>query len=326
VTARVLLPRPQIRWSAGLRILGWIVTVLLAVVGTLTGVAGLGGIVFFFVLLHGMEALFPRHDQPLNRPGLSVDLLWAVVGTWIRLAFTALVLLMVASAFGVDRGADAIDDWDGLFASQLAELPPLVHALLGGILFDFLLYWMHRLFHTVPVLWRFHAIHHSIRVMDWAVGGRNHPVQEVAFSVIPGLVVIGLGFDPLTVAGLALVFVLIMPFIHTNVRWRLWPLRGIVITPEFHHWHHADDSEAWDKNFTAHLPLWDLLFGTYYMPKDKRPVAYGSPDAVPEDFTGQLFYPIVPGRFQASLTHPGVAVKIPGGVVFTPTQPEVIGS
>lgn len=283
-------------------------------------------IVFLFVVLHGIEVLFPRHDQPLKRPGLSVDLLWAVVGIWLRIALAGLVLLVVASVLGLESDADAVSEWEGLFSSQLDQLPPLVHALLGGILFDFLLYWGHRLFHTVPVLWRYHAIHHSIRVMDWAVGSRNHPVQEVAFSLVPGLIVIGLGFDPLTVAGLALVFVLIMPFIHTNVRWRLWPLRGIVITPEFHHWHHADDQEAWDKNFSAHLPLWDLLFGTYYMPKDKRPAAYGSPDAVPEDFTGQLVYPMAPKRFQDSLAHPGVAVKIPGGVVFTPAEREVVGS
>ncbi len=326
MTARVLLPRPRVRWNTGLRVLGWATAVILAVVGTMTGVAGLGGIVFFFVVLHGIEVLFPRHEQPLRRPGLSVDLLWAVVGTWFRVAASALVLLVVASALGVGRGPDAIDEVPGLFKTQLADLPPLVHALLGGLIYDFLLYWMHRLFHTVPTLWRFHAIHHSIRVMDWAVGGRNHPVQEVAFSVVPGLIVIGLGFDPLTVAGLAVVFAVIMPFIHTNVRWRLWPLRGIVITPEFHHWHHADDPEAWDTNFSAHLPLWDLLFGTYYMPKDKRPVSYGSPDPVPEDFAGQLVYPFAPDRFRDSLAHPGGAVRILGGVVYTPTHPETIGS
>ena len=172
--------------------------------------------------------------------------------------------------------------------------------------------------------WRFPAVHHSSRVRDWAAGGRNHPGQEAAFTLVPATAEIGLGFDPLPIAALAVVFAILVPFTHTNIRWRLRPLRGIVITPEFHRWHHANDSEAGDTNFSAYLPIWDLLFGTYYMPKDRRPLAYGSPDPVPEDFTGQLVYPFVPARFETSLEHPGVAVTMPGAVVFTPTQSEVI--
>jgi sterol desaturase/sphingolipid hydroxylase (fatty acid hydroxylase superfamily) len=325
VTARVLLPRPRVRWSTGLRVLGWAVAVVLAVIGTATGVAGLGSILVFFVLLGGIEHLFPRHSQPVNRPGLLVDLLWAAVGTWARLILMGVVLLVIAGAAGI-TGEDGIDDLPGLFTGQLGDLPPIVQALLGGALYDLILYWAHRIFHEVPLLWRFHAIHHSIRVMDWAAGVRNHPVQEVAFFVVPAVIVVGLGFDPLTIGAVALVFAVIVPFLHTNVSWRLWPLRGIVVTPEYHHWHHSQAREAWDKNFSAHLPVWDLIFGTYYMPKDRRPSGYGSPDPVPEDFAGQMVYPFVPGRFKSSLEHPGTAVKIPGGVVFTPTQPEVIGS
>jgi sterol desaturase/sphingolipid hydroxylase (fatty acid hydroxylase superfamily) len=60
-------------------------------------------------------------------------------------------------------------------------------------------------------------------------------------------------------------------FIHANVRWRLRPVRRLIATPAFHHWHHSADREAVDKNFAVHTPVWDILFGTYYLRTVGRP-------------------------------------------------------
>ena len=67
---------------------------------------------------------------------------------------------------------------------------------------------------------------------------------------------------------------------------------GCVATPAFHHWHHSAEREAVDKNFAVHTPIWDILFGTFYLP-DRWPEAYGlyERDSVPSRWTTQLIYP-----------------------------------
>jgi sterol desaturase/sphingolipid hydroxylase (fatty acid hydroxylase superfamily) len=79
-------------------------------------------------------------------------------------------------------------------------------------------------------------------------------------------------------------------FQHANVRLRFPVLRWVINTPEWHHWHHAIDDEARDKNFG--LPLLDKAFGTAYLPKDVRPTGFGTHDPVPQDsYLGHLAYP-----------------------------------
>jgi sterol desaturase/sphingolipid hydroxylase (fatty acid hydroxylase superfamily) len=82
-------------------------------------------------------------------------------------------------------------------------------------------------------------------------------------------------------------------FIHANVRWQFRAVRRLVATPAFHHWHHSADSEAVDKNFSVHTPVWDILFRTYYLP-DRWPTRYGlsGPRDVPSGWLRQLLYPI----------------------------------
>ena len=70
---------------------------------------------------------------------------------------------------------------------------------------------------------------------------------------------------------LAVVQIVTGLFLHANVRWRWRPLHRVVITPEFHHWHHADEAVADNSNYSVFLPVWDILFGTYLMPADRRP-------------------------------------------------------
>jgi hypothetical protein len=81
-------------------------------------------------------------------------------------------------------------------------------------------------------------------------------------------------------------------FLHANVKWRLKPLHKLVITPEFHHWHHTNEPEALWSNYSTFLPAWDLVFGTYYMPKDKRPQVYGVDEYIPDGMTEQLLHPM----------------------------------
>jgi sterol desaturase/sphingolipid hydroxylase (fatty acid hydroxylase superfamily) len=161
----------------------------------------------------------------------------------------------------------------------------------GLLLAELLFYWAHRTSHRLGLLWRFHAIHHSITEMDWLAAARQHPLDAVFHRVFVAIPLFLLGFTRLTVGVVVLFAAFNALFIHSNVRFRFGPLRWVVTTPEFHHWHHAKEAEAVNKNFAGGLPLLDVLFGTAYLPKGRVPAAYGIDEPVPGEYLGQLTHP-----------------------------------
>ena len=169
-------------------------------------------------------------------------------------------------------------------------LPYAVKTVLGIVLFDLASYWGHRWSHEVPFLWRFHVIHHSSKRLDWVSGVRVHPLDGVVLA--PAFVLLlAAGFSS-RVTGAVLVAELVVGiFLHANVNWRLRPLHRVVATPEFHHWHHANEPDARNTNYAALLPVWDLIFGTYFLPDGRRPQVYGTDEAVPASVIAQLRYP-----------------------------------
>ena len=65
----------------------------------------------------------------------------------------------------------------------------------------------------------------------------------------------------------------------------------MIVTPQFHHWHHSKDDPAIDTNYAVHTPIYDLLFGSFHLPKNFWPKEYGTVSALPKTFFGQLLYP-----------------------------------
>jgi sterol desaturase/sphingolipid hydroxylase (fatty acid hydroxylase superfamily) len=232
-----------------------------------------------------LERVFPRlAAQPIFRRGWQTDLGYFAVS---HLLVQVTVLLTMAPAvvlfaWAVRPGLQAV----------VAAQPLLVQCAEIVLVADLAEYGVHRLFHRVPWLWRFHRIHHSAEALDWLAGSRLHVVDIVLTR--------GLSFVPLYLLGFAppalyayLVFVSFHAvFIHANVRWRLRALEWLVVTPRFHHWHHATEAAAVDKNFAVHLPWLDRLFGTAYLPRDRWPDAYGLGGApVPDGWLRQLVLP-----------------------------------
>ncbi len=144
----------------------------------------------------------------------------------------------------------------------------------------------------MPVLWRFHRVHHSIEEMDWLAAGRVHPVDQAFTRSCIVLPLVALGFTRATL-GAFLVFVTLQAlFIHANVRFRFGPLRWLIATPEFHHWHHCDDPAAYNSNFAGEFPLLDLVFGTLHLPAGERPAGYGIAERAPDGYLAQLVWPM----------------------------------
>ena len=153
-------------------------------------------------------------------------------------------------------------------------------------------YATHRAMHEVPALWRFHAVHHSVERMDWMAGSRLHflePIVTRAVVLLPAFV-LGASDTPL------LCYIIWAGFqaglVHSNFGFAFGPLKHVVATPLFHHWHHGSDKEAIDINYAAHTPLIDRLFGTYHMPTDRWPAHYGvAGDPLPKGMLRQFMYP-----------------------------------
>jgi sterol desaturase/sphingolipid hydroxylase (fatty acid hydroxylase superfamily) len=120
-----------------------------------------------------------------------------------------------------------------------------------------------------------------------------HPINDFVTTFIQTTPLLLLGFNPTATLSTAPVLTLYAIFLHANVDWDFGRFRSIIASPVFHRWHHSKDREAWDKNFAGLLPMWDILFGTYYMPAGRKPENFGIDDPMPAGFWGQLWQPFV---------------------------------
>ena len=237
------------------------------------------GIALLFALFVPLEKVFALRQQRTFRPGLLTDLTHILVNSVLTTIAVLVLVIAAAIPFVWLRRMDLV-----------GGLPEWGAIALAAVVVAFGNYWGHRLTHTVPFLWRFHSVHHSIEQMDWVASGRLHPLDQAftqAFTVFP-LVLLGYGAG--VFGGVAVFITLLALFQHANVRLRFPGLRWVINTPEWHHWHHAIDVDARDKNFG--LPVVDKLFGTAYLPKGARPVGFGTSSPVPADgYLRHLAYP-----------------------------------
>ena len=239
-----------------------------------------------FVLFRMLDLTRPpeRRLKALRRGFWTDTLYWVftpvVTRVVTRLSTIAAVIPVALLLHGqVDR--NMLENGFG----PLATLPMSVQALIILLVSDFFSYWGHRLFHTGR-LWRFHAVHHSSKDLDWLSSVRLHPVNDVIMRVVSTVPVLLIGVKPLAVAGVIPLLTLMAIVVHANVDWDWGPLRRVIASPRFHRWHHSDEPAALDKNFAGIFPFWDILFGTYYMPKDRLPQNFGIPEGFPKSFLG----------------------------------------
>lgn len=176
----------------------------------------------------------------------------------------------------------------------VADLPYLAQVLLAVFTADLVQYWMHRLFHSVPYLWRFHAVHHSTRSMDWLAGSRQHFVDVVGTRMVVYLPLYVMGFAPEVLYTYVAIVATHAVMNHTNTRLRYGFLEKFIVSPRIHHWHHSADKRAYGKNYAVHFPWIDRLFGTCYAPSDEWPAQLGLDDALfPKGFVQQHIDPFL---------------------------------
>lgn len=250
-----------------------------------------------------LEHILPRvKREKFVREGLGLDLLYMLLGALMIMLLSGLYITLVVGLFG-----NLIPETAQEF---VRSLPLWASVILLIVAADFYYYWAHRLFHTFPVLWKFHSIHHSIEHLDWIAAHRTHPIDTAITN--SGAIILAILFD----FGAAALLIFSAQFSwhsllkHSNLKVSWGPLRWLYLTPTFHHWHHANVVEAYDKNFAGQLPIWDLLFGTAIMEEKAGPPRYGVDDPVPTTFLASLAYPFMLSRsaktFDAGTLEPSV--------------------
>lgn len=234
-----------------------------------------------------LERIFPhRSDQRLFRIEWREDLFYFLVSSMLVQSITFLAL--APSSYINSQFV-----WLDWTRSAVGSLPWMMQFVLAMILTDLAQYWFHRLFHRVPFLWGFHAVHHSAKAMDWLAGARMHFAEIVLLRGVTSLPLLTFGFAPSVMQAYVGMVYIYASLVHANLKGDLDTLGTFLVVPRFHHWHHAIEAEGVDKNFAIHFPILDRLFGTHYLPKGKWPSGYGVPEAVPHGYLAQMKYPFV---------------------------------
>ena len=242
----------------------------------------------FFVL----QKFWPSvKGQKTFRRGFLTDLYYWVFTPLVTRAITPVIagiaLIPIALANSIElKDLKTLAQGRG----ELATQPLWLQAIQIFVIGDFVGYWQHRWFHG-GWRWKFHAIHHSSEDLDWLSSVRLHPVNDMLARMIQAVPIVALGYNVGAVA-LYTVFTTIYAIaLHANLSWTFGPFRYLIASPAFHRWHHTSAEEGQDKNFAGFFPIWDVIFGTFYMPKGRQPEVFGVADQVPKGLIGQLIYP-----------------------------------
>ena len=235
-----------------------------------------------------IEKLMPIYSQPVFRPGWQTDFTHFVVNHFLVGLILLIVNFLVHRFFG----------WAQFESLQhlIADLPFFVELFLILLAADLVQYWTHRSYHEVPFLWRFHAIHHSAQYMDWMAGSRLHMFELISTRVAVLGIIYVLGFSKEVMDTYIIIVGFHAVFNHANVRLPMIfsraPLKYLVVTPDFHHWHHSSEQVALDRNYAAHFAFIDYLFGTAVKSDQRFPEKYGVlGDYMPDGFLRQQVFP-----------------------------------
>jgi len=252
-------------------------------------VALVSGLAFGYAIVVGGERFHPFvADWNRSHGDIGTDTAW--LGSTVA---TGALLGPVSMALGA---------WLGSLLSARLDSPlwpsdwPLAGQLvLALVVVEFFQYWLHRLEHEQDWLWRFHATHHSAPRLYWLNAARFHFVDIALLNLgyVAPLVALGAG-EPVFVLWLVASSVHGICQ-HANMKIRCGPLNWVFSMAELHRWHHSRLVEESNTNYGQTLILWDLVFGTRFLPRDREPpadIGIAKLSAFPTNWFGQLLSPL----------------------------------
>lgn len=233
-----------------------------------------------------LERIYKVREQSPLRPGWRTDIGYYFISHM-------LVQFILIAATSSTETMDALVANESL-KQAIQSLPLWLQFLLAVFCADLFQAGLHRIYHNIPFLWRFHAVHHSARHMDWLAGSRIHLIEILLtrIAVLTPLILLGIAAPALN-AYIILVGIQAV-LVHANLRWNFGWLEYVLVTPRYHHWHHARHADYIDVNYAIHLPLVDMLMGTFKRPPSSAwPEEYGvmKLETVPNGILAQTLMP-----------------------------------
>ncbi|MCP4873793.1 MAG: sterol desaturase family protein [Proteobacteria bacterium] len=213
-----------------------------------------------------LERIQPKHAS-WNEPkdDLGTDLVLTFVGTTGPPELMKALFLGGLTAVGASISeAVGFPLWPSAWPLAAQVLLALVVAELGQ-------YIVHRAAHETDLLWRLHSIHHSAERLYWLNAGRFHPLDTAAQYTLAGLPLMLLGIPEETLALFLLFTGVHGLFQHANLDLKLGPLNWFFSMAELHRWHHSRTIDESNSNYGANLIVWDIVFGTRFLPADREP-------------------------------------------------------
>jgi lathosterol oxidase len=241
-----------------------------------------------------LERLWPQYpEQGTFRNQWTLDVVY-FMSTHLPIQILSFLVLLPATQATKYLGVPTLQHF-------IARMPWLLQFFLAVVVADVAEYFIHLALHKVPFLWRFHAIHHSSKALDWIAGSRSHFVDD---TLVRGFILVPLmfGFSQSIIFAYLIFVTLHATWTHCNfgpdAKW----LEKYLVMPRYHHWHHTSQKEGIDKNFAIHFPWIDKIFGTYYYPEE-WPERYGlDGEEIAPGFWGQTVEPFTIRKKSASKT------------------------
>jgi len=254
-----------------------------------TIIAGVGLITFFELVLPYQKEWLPTSSE------VGTDFLFMLL---VQVLLPQLISISVVSwllGFVKNSNWNISDFWPHNY-------PIWIQILIMILSGDFLRYWLHRAAHTWPLLWRFHAVHHSVHKLYWLNLGRFHPLDRTLQLFCDTFPFILLSISNEVLALYLLIYSIKGFFQHCNVDVKLGWFNYIISGPELHRWHHSTNIHESNNNYGNHTIIWDILFGTYFLPQGKKVSELGLLNRnYPMSFLRQIQAPFIKGIDTAQL-------------------------
>ena len=249
----------------------------------------LGGYIAFLIVIVILERTIP-YKQEWNKDDKHDtwhDLFWSFFGALIpiKIIQAGFTILLAGIAAYLSQKFNS-----GVWPSNW---PLAIQVILCFVIAEFFGYWAHRFRHEIPILWRFHALHHSPRRLYFLNTSRFHPVDIAVgqIFIFPFMVIMSVPAD--VIFWNTILFQNIGLLSHCNIQFdNFWIFRILFNTDEHHRWHHSKVVKESNSNYAPSFILWDVIFGTFHTTQDhSSPAVLGVSPEYPENIVDQLTEP-----------------------------------
>ena len=247
------------------------------------------GLLLLSFMIWGLEIAFPwRKKQGVFRKDFWLDAFYMFFNFFLfSIAISGFydLIQLFFSSLGISNTRFVLLD--------LSELPSGIQLLIFFVVLDFVQWTTHILLHKIPVFWKFHQIHHSVKEMGFAAHLRYHWMENLLYKPLKtfGVMILG-GFEPEQAYIVHFIAITIGHLNHANIKLSWGPLKYILNNPIMHLYHHAYDLQRgrFGVNFGISLSLWDYLFHTDHVPDTNGEIKLGFPgdEKLSPNFINQL--------------------------------------